>query len=53
MKLDNIALCIFNGCIHLIDYMKTLKCYVRNHNCPEGCIVESYFVEEALAFCAE
>ncbi|XP_024037598.1 uncharacterized protein LOC112097214, partial [Citrus clementina] len=34
-------------------YMKTLKGYVRNRNCPEGYIAESYIVEEALEFCAE
>ena len=34
-------------------YMKTLKGYVRNHNCPEGCIAESYIAEEALEFCVE
>ncbi|XP_052297276.1 uncharacterized protein LOC127902408 [Citrus sinensis] len=33
--------------------MKTLKDYVRNRYRPEGCIVESYIAEEALAFCAE
>ncbi|XP_024046554.1 uncharacterized protein LOC127900287 [Citrus sinensis] len=33
--------------------MKTLKDYVRNPYHPEGCIVESYIAEEALAFCAE
>ncbi|XP_024039457.1 uncharacterized protein LOC112098084 [Citrus clementina] len=33
--------------------MKTLKDYVRNRYHPEGCIVESYIAEEALAFCAE
>ncbi|KAH9717951.1 hypothetical protein KPL71_022033 [Citrus sinensis] len=32
--------------------MKTLKDYVRNRYRPEGCIVESYIAEEALAFCA-
>ena len=34
-------------------YMKTLKGYVRNHNCPEGCIAESYIAEEAVEFLAE
>ena len=34
-------------------YMKTLKGYVWNHNCPEGCIAKSYIAEEALEFCAE
>jgi len=33
--------------------MKTLKDYVRNRYRLEGCIVESYIAEEALAFCAE
>ncbi|GMQ07389.1 hypothetical protein CsSME_00051595 [Camellia sinensis var. sinensis] len=33
--------------------MKILKGYVRNHNCPEGCIAESYIVEKAVEFCAE
>ncbi|XP_024046598.1 uncharacterized protein LOC112100952 [Citrus clementina] len=33
--------------------VKTLKDYVRNRYRPEGCIVESYIAEEALAFCAE
>lgn len=34
-------------------FMKVLKGYVRNHNCPEGCIVESYIAEEAVEFCSE
>ncbi|XP_024190421.1 uncharacterized protein LOC112194412 [Rosa chinensis] len=34
-------------------YMKTLKGYVRNRNHPEGCIVESYVVEEAVEFCSD
>ena len=34
-------------------YMKTLKGYVRNSKCPEGCVAESYIIEEALEFCAE
>ncbi|KAL6338660.1 hypothetical protein AAG906_021477 [Vitis piasezkii] len=34
-------------------YMKVLKGYVRNHNWPEGCIVECYLAEEAVEFCAE
>ncbi|KAH7838947.1 hypothetical protein Vadar_033035 [Vaccinium darrowii] len=34
-------------------FMKLLKGYVRNHNCPEGCIAESYIVEEAVEFCAK
>lgn len=34
-------------------YMKVLKGYVRNRNRPEGCIVESYIVEEAIEFCSE
>ncbi|XP_028091387.1 uncharacterized protein LOC114291726 [Camellia sinensis] len=34
-------------------FMKILKGYVRNRNCPEGCIAESYIVEEAVEFCAE
>ncbi|KAH7833673.1 hypothetical protein Vadar_008628 [Vaccinium darrowii] len=34
-------------------FMKVLKGYVRNHNRPEGCIAESYIVEEALEFCTE
>ena len=33
--------------------MKTLKGYVRNCNCPEGCLAESYIAEESLEFCAE
>ena len=33
--------------------MKTLKDYVHNCYRPEGCIAESYIVEEALDFCAE
>ncbi|KAL0551848.1 hypothetical protein IC582_010937 [Cucumis melo] len=34
-------------------YMKVLKNYVRNRNCPEGCIAESYIVEEAIKFCSD
>ncbi|KAL6333211.1 hypothetical protein AAG906_028394 [Vitis piasezkii] len=34
-------------------FMKVLKGYVRNHNHPEGCIVECYIVEEAIEFCTE
>ncbi|XP_028104536.1 uncharacterized protein LOC114303594 [Camellia sinensis] len=34
-------------------FIKILKGYVRNRNCPEGCIVESYIVEETVKFCAE
>ncbi|XP_028080882.1 uncharacterized protein LOC114282405 [Camellia sinensis] len=34
-------------------FMKILKGYVRNRNCPEGCIAESYIVEETVEFCAE
>ncbi|RVW59097.1 hypothetical protein CK203_113303 [Vitis vinifera] len=34
-------------------YMKVLKGYVRNHNRPEGCIVECYLAEEAVEFCTE
>ncbi|XP_024195897.1 uncharacterized protein LOC112199069 [Rosa chinensis] len=34
-------------------YMKTLKGYVRNRNHPEGCIAESYVVEEAVEFCSD
>ena len=33
--------------------MKTLKGYVRNCNCPEGCLAESYITKEALEFFAE
>ena len=33
--------------------MKTLKDYVHNRYRPEGCIVESYIAEEAIAFCAD
>ena len=33
--------------------MKVLKGYVRNKSRPEGCIVESYIVEEAMEFCSE
>ena len=33
--------------------MKTLKGCVWNHNCIEGCIAESSFVEETLEFCVE
>ena len=33
--------------------MKVLKGYVRNRNSPEGCIAESYIVEEAVEFCTE
>ncbi|RVW61746.1 hypothetical protein CK203_065428 [Vitis vinifera] len=34
-------------------YMKVLKSYVQNHNCPERCIAECYIVVEALVFCIE
>ncbi|KAF7154393.1 hypothetical protein RHSIM_Rhsim01G0019000 [Rhododendron simsii] len=34
-------------------FMKVLKGYVRNRNSPEGCIAESYIVEEAVEFCTE
>jgi len=34
-------------------YMKVLKNYVRNRHRPEGCIVESYIVEEAIEFCSD
>ncbi|KAL6320534.1 hypothetical protein AAG906_007613 [Vitis piasezkii] len=34
-------------------YMKVLKGYVRNHNRPEGCLVECYIAEEALEFCTK
>ena len=33
--------------------MKILKGYVRNQRQLEGCIVESYIVEEAIEFCIE
>ena len=34
-------------------FMKILKDYIRNRTWPEGCIVECYIVEEAIAFCLE
>ncbi|XP_062103143.1 uncharacterized protein LOC133814164 [Humulus lupulus] len=34
-------------------YMKILKGYVINRSRPEGCIVESYIVEEAMEFCSD
>ncbi|XP_057790299.1 uncharacterized protein LOC131007156 [Salvia miltiorrhiza] len=34
-------------------YMKILKGYVRNRHQPEGCIAESYIVEEAVEYCSE
>ncbi|XP_057769009.1 uncharacterized protein LOC130989037 isoform X1 [Salvia miltiorrhiza] len=34
-------------------FMRVLKGYVRNRNCPEGCIAECYIAEEALEFCSE
>ncbi|RVW63381.1 hypothetical protein CK203_060588 [Vitis vinifera] len=34
-------------------FMKVLKDYVRNHNRPEGCIVECYIAEEGIEFCTE
>ncbi|XP_060970206.1 uncharacterized protein LOC133037273 [Cannabis sativa] len=34
-------------------YMKILKGYVRNRSRPEGSIVESYIVEEAVEFCSD
>ncbi|KAA0068139.1 transposase [Cucumis melo var. makuwa] len=33
--------------------MKVLKNYVRNRHRPEGCIAESYIVEEAIEFCSD
>ncbi|KAA0038147.1 hypothetical protein E6C27_scaffold36G003750 [Cucumis melo var. makuwa] len=33
--------------------MKVLKNYVRNRHHPEGCIAESYIVEEAIEFCSD
>ncbi|KAL0537000.1 hypothetical protein IC582_025968 [Cucumis melo] len=34
-------------------YMKVLKNYVRNRHHLEGCIGESYVVEEAIEFCSD
>ena len=34
-------------------YMKILKGYVRNRIRPEGCIIESYIVEETMEFCLD
>ncbi|KAL6213505.1 hypothetical protein ACLB2K_012952 [Fragaria x ananassa] len=34
-------------------YMKVFKGWVRSRRHPEGCIAESYVVEEAVEFCAE
>ena len=34
-------------------YMKVLKNYVRNRHRPEGCLAESYIVEEAIEFCSD
>ncbi|XP_024199865.1 uncharacterized protein LOC112203073 [Rosa chinensis] len=34
-------------------YMKVFKGWVRNRQFPEGCIAESYIVEEAIEFCSE
>ncbi|XP_060963548.1 uncharacterized protein LOC133033034 [Cannabis sativa] len=34
-------------------YMKMLKGYARNKSRPEGCIVESYIVEETIEFCSD
>jgi len=31
--------------------MKVYKSYVKNKNRPEGCIAESYTVEESIKFC--
>ena len=33
--------------------MKVLKDFVRNPAWPEGCIAESYLVEECIRFCSE
>ena len=33
--------------------MKILKVYVINRSRPEGCIIESYIVEEAMEFCSD
>ena len=33
--------------------MKMLKGYVRNRNCPERCIVESYLAKKIIEFCSE
>ncbi|XP_028071943.1 uncharacterized protein LOC114274253 [Camellia sinensis] len=57
-KLDEIqkdlvvTLCHFGWMYQFERFMKILKGYVRNRNCPEGCIAESYIVE-AVEFCAE
>ncbi|KAF7150098.1 hypothetical protein RHSIM_Rhsim02G0154800 [Rhododendron simsii] len=34
-------------------FMKVLKGYVRNRNCPMGCITKSYITEETVEFCAD
>ncbi|KAL4010561.1 hypothetical protein IC575_030062 [Cucumis melo] len=34
-------------------YMKVLKNYVRNRHRSEGCIAESYIVEEDIEFCSD
>uniref|UniRef100_M1D484 TNP2-like transposon protein n=1 Tax=Solanum tuberosum TaxID=4113 RepID=M1D484_SOLTU len=33
-------------------FLRTLKCYVRNRNQPEGSIIEGYIVEESIIFCS-
>ncbi|KAL4033160.1 hypothetical protein IC575_006246 [Cucumis melo] len=33
--------------------MKVIKNSVRNRYCPEGCIAESYLIEEAIEFCSD
>ncbi|KAH0652897.1 hypothetical protein KY289_030575 [Solanum tuberosum] len=33
-------------------FLRTLKCYVRNRNQPEGSIAEGYIVEESIIFCS-
>ena len=37
----------------LCRHMKILKDFVRNHARPEGCIAESYLVEECMRFCSD
>ncbi|KAA0054990.1 transposase [Cucumis melo var. makuwa] len=34
-------------------FMKVIKNSVRNRYCPEGCIAESYLIEEAVEFCSD
>ncbi|KAF5939815.1 hypothetical protein HYC85_020982 [Camellia sinensis] len=50
---DFVDLVHFRWMYQFERFMKILKGYVRNRNCPEGCIAECYIVEEVVEFCVE